>query len=215
MPTDAALLTLAQWLSPAYPVGAFAYSHGLEACVAAGTVIGDEGLRDWLTDVIGHGAGRADLVCLAAAHRAADAAALDRVDATCRAFAASRERLLETDRQGAAFAETTAAVWGHDLPRLCYPVAVGRAAALQGLPLDATAQLFAHAFLANLVSAAMRLMPLGQTAGQALVHDLGPLCLATAAEALDTPLEAIAATAILADIAAMHHETQEPRIFRT
>lgn len=215
MPTDADLLTLTQWLSPAYPVGAFAYSHGLEWAVASGAVADADALRDWLEDVIRHGAGRSDLLFLAAAYRAETAAEVTLTDETCRAFAASKERKQETERQGAAFAATTAAVWGHDLPALAYPVAVGRAAALQTLPLNATVQMYLHALLSNLVSAAQRLMPLGQTEGQAVVRDLTPLCVAAADQALMASLEDLSGTAFLAEIASMRHETQATRIFRT
>jgi urease accessory protein len=214
MPTDLDLLTLAQWLSPAYPVGAFAYSHGLEWAAGSGAVTDAPTLRDWLADVLHHGAGRSDLLFLAAAHRA-DAAEIPRIDVECRAFATSRERRLELDRQGTAFSATTAAVWGHDLPPLAYPVAVGRAAALQRLPLVPTAQLFLHAFLSNLVSAAQRLMPLGQTEAQRILRDLAPPCLDAAEAAANGTLEDLSATAFLGDIAAMRHETQATRIFRT
>ena len=124
-----ALLTLVQMLSPSYPVGAFAYSHGLEWAVLDGAVADQDALADWLSSVLRHGAGQADALFLAAAYRADNPA---EVDAQARAFAASAERLKETVLQGEAFARASAAIWQVDLPPLCYPVAVGRAARLQG-----------------------------------------------------------------------------------
>jgi urease accessory protein len=139
------ILTLTQWFSPAYPVGAFAYSHGLETAIADGRIAGPGDLQDWLTDILQHGAGRADALFLAAAYEAKDTETLSEIDALNRAFQPSAERLMETDLQGAAFAEATNAVWGTALPRLTYPVAVGRAARLLDLPPDRTAQLYLHA----------------------------------------------------------------------
>ncbi len=222
MPTDTPdlnpILTLAQWLSPAYPVGAFTYSHGLEACVDRGLVRNSVGFEEWLRDVIAFGAGRNDVILLAAAHHCPRDDAHDllpEIDALARALAPSAERLLETDQQGAAFVRTTTAILGLDLSALSYPVAVGRAAALQDLPLADTARLFLHAFASNLTSCATRLMPLGQTAAQTILHRVTPLCQSVADHAIQEPLEAISGSTFAADIASMQHETQYSRLFRS
>ena len=212
MPTDAAILTLAQWFSPAYPVGSFAYSHGLEWAIEAEEVTDAATLEAWVGDVLEHGAGRADATFLAAAYHAPDVA---RVHVACRAFAASRERLQEAELQGAAFAETTARIWGIDLPSMAYPVAVGRAARLCDLPVDLTAQMYLKSFSSALVSVGMRLIPLGQTEGQAVIARLTPLCQRIAGETEVGDLDSIASSAFLADVAAMKHETQYSRVFRT
>jgi urease accessory protein len=209
------VLILAQWFSPAYPVGAFAYSHGLETMIADGRIGGAGDLQDWLTDILWHGAGRADALVLAAAYRAGNADALAEIDALNRAFQPSAERLMETDLQGAAFAEATNAVWGTTLSRLTYPVAVGRAARLLGLPADLTARMYLQAFLANLAGAGMRAIPLGQTEGQRIIRALAPFCAAIADETADGDLDALSSTVFLADIASMRHETLTTRIFRT
>lgn len=213
--TDAAtLLTLTQWFSPAYPVGAFAYSHGLEQAVAEGRVSDADSGEAWIGEVLTLGSPRTDVTLLGAAHDA-DAPALARIDALARALAPSRERLLETAQQGQSFAQTTRAIWGGDLPDLTYPVALGRAARLMGLPLDTVAMLYLHAFAANLTSAAIRIVPLGQTEGQAALARLSRLCPAIAAEALRDTLDDIGSCAFLADIASMRHETLYSRIFRS
>ena len=214
MRTDA-VLTLAQWLSPAYPVGAFAYSHGLEAAVAVGWVLDGADLEDWLTEVLETGAGHNDALLLAAAYRAETPDALAEVDATARAFAASKERLAETDQQGAAFTATTHVIRGGDPTPRPYPVAVGAAAARAGLPLDLTQEMYLQAFLSNLVAAGQRLLPVGQTAGQAILNRLTARIPAVAAATRSGDLETLSATAFLTDIAAMRHETQATRIFRT
>ena len=210
------LLTLMQWLSPAYPVGGFSYSHGLEWAVAAGDVTDAAGFQAWLADVLEHGTGRNDAILLTAACRAADAAELAHVDAVARALAPSSERLLETMAQGEAFARTTAAIWRIDLPPLCYPVAVGRAAALIGIGPAPVLPLYLHGFASNLSAAAMRLVPLGQTEGQRVLAAMAPLCDRLAREALDgAGLEDLGGSAVMADIAAMKHETQYTRLFRS
>lgn len=206
-----ATLTLAQWFSPAYPVGAFAYSHGLETAIESGQVHDAASLRDWITPVLTHGSGRNDALFLAAAF---NGNAPD-VDALCRAFAASAERLTETTQQGAAFAATTRGIWPIDLPDYAYPVAVGRAARLLDLPLELTAQYFLQAFASTLVSVGIRLIPLGQTQGHALIHALSPLCAQIAAETVEGDLDQLSATAFAADIHAMQHETLYSRTFRT
>lgn len=209
---DHAILTLAQWLSPAYPIGAFTYSHGLETAISDGLVTDSGTLDGWVTDVLKHGSGWNDALFLAAAHNTPDPEPIDQV---ARAFAASRERLLEADAQGSAFAAITREIWALDLPNLTYPVAVGRAASLVGLPLAPCSALFLQAFVGNLASVGQRLIPIGQTDAQRLVHNLSELCKDIAAATTHGDLEALTSTAFLGDIAAMRHETEQRRVFRT
>lgn len=212
MNTD--LLTLTQWLSPAFPVGAFAYSHGLEHVIERGDMPDASSLSQWMRDLLDYGGPRSDVTLLAAAYHD-NGENLGMIDAQARAFAASQERLLETVAQGAAFARTVDAVWHTALGPLCYPVAVGRAARLKSLPLDATCDVFLHAVMANLISVAVRLVPLGQTDGQRVLSDLAPVILSASADARQTPLSGLATACFAADIAAMHHETQYSKVFRT
>jgi len=210
------LVTLMQWLSPSYPVGGFSYSHGLEWAVGAGDVTDAAGFQAWLADVLEYGTGRNDAILLAAAYRAQDDTALAHVDAVARALAPSAERLLETTAQGAAFVRTTADIWNMDLQVLCYPVAVGRAATLIGVGLEQVLPLYLHGFAANLTGAAMRLVPLGQTEGQRVLAAMTPLCDLLAQEALaGDGLDDLGGCAVMADIAAMKHETQYTRLFRS
>jgi urease accessory protein len=210
------LVTLMQWLSPSYPVGGFSYSHGLEWAVEAGDVTDAAGFQAWLADVLEYGTGRNDAILLAAAYRAENEATLAHVDAIARALAPSSERLLETTAQGAAFVRTTADIWAMDIPALCYPVAVGRAAALIGVALEQVLPLYLHGFASNLTGAAMRLVPLGQTEGQRVLAAMTPLCDLLAQEALaGAGLDDLGGCTVMADIAAMKHETQYTRLFRS
>ncbi|WP_254437981.1 urease accessory protein UreF [Ruegeria arenilitoris] len=214
-PTDADILTLTQWLSPAYPVGGFAYSHGLEWSIESGAVANITNTSDWIRDVVQHGSGRNDCVFLAAAYRAGTSDTLVEIDRNARAFSASAERLMETRLLGEAFCSVTSDVWAVEMGNLTYPVAIGHAAAVRDLPLGLTAQMYLQAFMANLVACATRLVPLGQTDGQRLIRDLTPLCQRVANEAIETGLDDLGSTAFLSDIASMKHESQYSRMFRT
>lgn len=215
MRIDVKLLTLTQWLSPSFPVGAFAYSHGLEEAVRNGWVEIAADLGEWLRDIAHHGSGHSDAIWIRLASEAGSDAAIETLNAQCRAFAPSLERLREGERQGRAFARVTSDVWQMDLPSLQLPIALGLAARNAGLPIDAVITLYLQAFLGNLVSAAQRLMPLGQTDAQAVLAELNKDCVSIAAETEGKALEDISSSAFLSDIASMRHETLQPRIFQS
>lgn len=207
------LLTLVQWLSPSFPTGGFAYSHGLEAAIASGRVVGADGVRHWLGDVLVLGAGRQDAILLAQSVKPmADHGALDDL---ARALQVSSERLRETLEQGTAFARTVSGLTGRALPPRCLPVAVGEAALPLGLADEEVVGLYLHAFASNLTSVAMRFMPLGQAEGQGVLSDLHPVIAELAAQAPQWQLEDLGSSALGADMAAMEHETMDVRIFRT
>lgn len=215
MRIDSDVLTLAQWFSPSYPLGAFAYSHGIEMAVFTGQIDSAASLQDWLGDVLAHGTGRSDCILIRAGFACKGGAEVAQVDAHARAYAGSAERLGETQVQGGAFARTTSAIWGGALPDLTHPVAVGYAAGRMGLPLELTAQMYLQAFASNLVSAAVRLVPLGQTEGQTCLAALGPLVERIVTRTRGAGLDDLASSAFLSDVAAMRHETLEHRIFRS
>ena len=210
MRTD--LLTLVQWLSPAFPTGGYAYSHGLETVMAEGERSA-AGLRPWIEGILRFGAGQSDAILLACALRpGADISALD---AVARALAGSKERLSETVEQGAAFARTVAALTGRDLPPRALPVAVGEASAALSLPAAEVVAVYLHAFAANLVAAATRFAPLGQTEAQGMLATLHPLIGTLADWAAGAEVDEIATSASGADLAAMRHEELDVRIFKT
>jgi urease accessory protein len=213
IPDPGALLTLVQWLSPAFPTGAFACSHGLETAMVAGEVATADALTDWCHDILAHGAGRNDAILLA--HALRPGADHDALSALARALAATSERLSETVDLGAALTLTTNALTGTDHAPAPLPVALGRAAAPLGLPPAQVCALFLQGFAGTIVSAAVRFMPLGQTDGQRVLAALHPLILRLADEAASAPLTAIAGAAFRADIASARHETLSVRIFRT
>jgi len=210
--TISGTLLLAQWLSPAYPLGSFAYSHGLETAIVEGWVADAASLQDWLAQIIATGTGRSDAILLHAAFRSDDISTLD---ATGRAFAASAERLRESLHQGAAFTRTTAAIWGDDLPDLLFPVALGSAAARHDIPATLAAAMYLHAFTSNIIMACVRLVPLGQTEGQKVLNALAPLCEKIARDTAGATLDDLSSNTFMSDIAAMRHETLQPRLFQS
>jgi urease accessory protein len=219
--TDAALYRLMTWLSPAYPVGAYAYSHGIEYAVEAGLVRDRATLVDWIAQAVTHGAGLSDAALLAAAWNGDD---LDAVCALADAWRGSAEMALESRAQGTAFLATTRAAWPHPAldelalrrrGEIALPVAVGVAAAAHGIALEPALITYLHAFAGNLVSAGMRLIPLGQTEGQRAVAALEPAIAAAARDARDTPLDAVGTAAPTIDWCSMRHETQYTRLFRS
>ncbi|MBN8291765.1 hypothetical protein JI664_07300 [Rhodobacter sp. NTK016B] len=352
-PNAADLLCLTQWLSPAFPTGAFAYSHGLERVVATGTIHDAATLEDWLTGILLHGAGWQDAVLLAQGLRKEND--LDALDALARALAPSAERLKETLDQGAALARTIAGMGGADVPGAnaaaqvsaapaatmptdpaaqpgegltsakresvasvsqetgdggaaapssaltpeaepteahqgwkqpqqttanasaqtgpartdevtprampettgtnatdmesprsapistvagadpstashqsnitdmpprshgprTLPVALAEAARRTALPSSTVIALYLQGFAGNLVTIAVRHVPLGQTEGQTVLARLAPVILALASQAAEATLDDLGGSALAGDLAAFEHETQDVRIFRT
>ena len=211
----AALLTLARWLSPAFPTGGFAFSHGLEALVAAGRMTSASDLQGWLADILAYGSGRNDAILLAASWRTdGDAARAELADLAL-ALAAGAERVAETRAQGAAFAQALKGSGEADLPGWPLPVAVGAAARRAGLPLAETLLLYLQNFATNLATIAVRHVPLGQSEGQAVLAALAPLIARLAAEAAEQGIDDLGGCALAADMASLEHETLATRIFRS
>jgi urease accessory protein len=215
--TPLAQLRLLAWLSPGFPTGAYAYSHGLEWAVEAGDIRDGTSLRVWLADVLGHGSGRNDAILLRHAHRAArDPAALEHLAELAAAIVPSRERHAETLDQGTAFCRAARAWDCPTLPEaVAYPVAVGALAGWHGIDEDLTAAAYLQAFASNLISAAIRLVPLGQTTGLQVLAAIEPAVLLVAVDTSTATLEDIGGCAFRADLAAMRHETQYTRLFRS
>ncbi len=228
--TNRALYRLLAWMSPSFPVGAYTYSHGLEYAVEAGAVHDRTTMGLWTEAIVRHGSGRVDAMLCAAAHRAAGSNDWPGLFDVCRRAAAHRgtsELATESADPGRAFLTTVAAAWGD--PRVdrldamlradavppAYATAVGGIAAWAGIAIDTTVAAFLHAFAANLISAGIRLIPLGQTDGQRLVAALETPVLEAARAAITAPPNSLGAATPIVDLAAMRHETQYTRLFRS
>jgi urease accessory protein len=218
-----ALLPLFAWLSPSYPVGCYAYSHTLEWAVEAGDVTDEGTLVAWLTDLMNLGLGRNDAILLSHAYRAVraqDPAAFDEVNELALALSPSAELYLETSQQGRSFLDATLAAWPSPLLPLvegevAFPVAIGAAAAAHDIPLPVTVQAYLFGLVQTLVSAAIRLAPIGQTTGIRVSAAMAAAVQEVARQAAGLPLDHVGGATFRADLGSFHHENQYTRLFRS
>jgi urease accessory protein len=222
------LYRLLAWLSPAYPVGAFSYSHGIETAVEEGFITDRASLVGWLESVLERGTGLVDAALFAVAWRAAtdsDWPAFDAVAERAAAWRGTSEMALESRQQGGSFLSITRTAWphpaletGHERTQgeIALPVSVALATAAHGIALVPALGGYLHAFVANLISAAVRTVPLGQTDGQRSLAALEPAVLRTVEAALAaTSLDEIGTATPLLDWCSLRHETQYTRLFRS
>lgn len=223
-----ALYQLLAWLSPAYPIGAFSYSHGLEAAIEAGLVTDRATLIAWIGGILEHGTGRVDGALFAAAWRAAnedDEAVLDEVRELAAAWRGTAEMALESRQQGASFLSITRTAWPEKRLEIfvarrdgqcALPVAVAVAAAWHGIALEPALTGYLHAFAANLCSAAVRAIPLGQSDGQIALASLARVVNSGVAAAMAVEsLDDVGTASPLLDWCSMRHEIQYTRLFRS
>jgi urease accessory protein len=225
-----ALLRLQSWLSPAFPTGSYSYSHGLEWAVEAGDVHDRTSLVDWLGADLCHGSGRNEAIIFSEAWRCAiddDRAKLFEIAELAAAYRGTSEFTLESSQQAAACLATLRQVWPdrvldwlsgtlcerHVQPALA--VVLGVRAARQGMPASLALPAFLQGYLANLVTAGVRLIPLGQTDGQLAIAELEEAVLTASAQAKNATIENLGSAAFMVDLASMSHETQYTRLFRS
>ena len=225
-----ALLRLQSWLSPAFPSGAYSYSHAVEWAVEAGYIGDYKTLIDWLQADLCYGSGRNEAIFFIEAWRSAahdDQAKLLEIAALAGAFRGTSEFALETSQQGMGSLSTLRRVWPDDLlnrlsqvlseqhvpPSLA--VVHGVASARQGVPANLALAAFLQSYVANLVTAGVRLIPLGQTDGQRAISALEQAVLAATEEALGATIDDLGSAAFMVDLASMRHETQYTRLFRS
>ena len=221
-----ALYRLLAWLSPAFPIGAFSYSHGLEAAVESGAVRDRASLQSWIAAIVTEGSGRIDADILRDAHRAASAGdllVLTAVNQRGLAYRATAELALETRAQGEAFLATCRSAWPDPFldqwaaidQRACYAAAVGAATARAGILLEDVLLAYLQAMAANLVSAGLRLAIIGQTDGQRILAALEPAVIRAAQDATIRDPADFGGATFAVDLASMAHETQYTRLFRS
>ena len=205
------IMILQAWFSPSFPVGAFSYSHGLETAINSGFIKSSNDLVGWINHLLKEGSGWNDGVFLSAAYNnVSDANGL------CLSLAASRERHLETSEMGSAFVRAVNNVYGLELKKnLTYPVAIGKAAREFKIDLRLTLQSFLQSFVNNLIHVGIRIIPMGQEAGQDCLFRLMPNIKSLSEELANSSLYDLRGGAFFADLLSMHHEYSEQRIFRT
>lgn len=217
-----ALLRLLSWLSPAFPVGAFAYSHGVEHAIHSSLIKDRRSLQDWLSDILAQGSGWNDALLFTESHRLSCSASyngLARLSELAEAMAGCAERHQETMLQGDAFV-AAARAWPHEIfeqlpDRIASPVAVGAITAAHGIVCEAGLTAYLHAFLSNLIQGAIRLVPLGQSDGLAVLAAIEEEILLCSRKALAASLDDLGGCAVISDIMAIRHETQYSRVFRS
>ena len=215
MTEPAALQKLLTWLSPAFPVGAFAWSAGLESAIADRTLSDSAALQNWLEGILSHGGLKTDAIFVAQAWKQ-ETTLQDLADLAI-ALTPARERFAETTITGDNFA-IAAKAWPAELtlPQPCpYPIAVGATARAHAIGLEDTILAYLTAAVHSQISVAVRLVPLGQTKGLRVMAALEPRVAALAKTAATATLADLGSIAYATDIAQMRHETLEPRIFRS
>lgn len=219
---------LLTWLSPAFPVGGFSYSHGLEYAIEAGLVRDQASLSDWVDGILRFGAGRNDGLLLLAAHRAAMLPPYEHLAAIAEQAAALRgtaELAKESTAQGQAFLKAVASGWptyADAAPvkalagcQLTYPIIVGCLCAVAGIPAETALEAYLTVFANNLISAGIRLVPLGQSDGLRIVATLEPRIIAYVQSLSHLSLDDLGGSALAVDWSSMKHETQYTRLFRS
>jgi urease accessory protein len=225
-----ALLRLQSWLSPAFPIGSYSYSHGLEWAVEAGHIHDRNSLVDWLEADLCYGSGRNEAIFFSEAWRFAiddDRAKLFEIAELAAAFRGTAELALESSQQAAACLATLRRVWPdraldwlseilcerHVQPALA--VVLGVSSARHGIPASLALPAFLQSYVANLVTAGVRLIPLGQTDGQLAIAELEEAVLATSTQTKKATVDDLGSAAFMVDLASMAHETQYTRLFRS
>ncbi len=225
-----ALLRLQSWLSPAFPIGSYVYSHGLEWAVEAGHIRDRKSLVDWLEADLRHGSGRNEAIFFGEAWRCArddDREKLSEIAELAATFRGTSEFALESSQQAAASLATLRQVWPdrllewlsemlrerHVQPALA--VVLGLCSARQRIPASMALPAFLQSHVANFVTAGVRLTPLGQTDGQLAVAELEGAVLAASAEARNATIDDLGSAAFMVDLSSMAHETQYTRLFRS
>tara|TARA_B100000965_G_scaffold390550_1_gene397702 strand:+ start:909 stop:1547 length:639 start_codon:yes stop_codon:yes gene_type:complete len=212
MHTDLKFMTVMQWMSPAFPIGAFAYSHGLEWAIDKDHVSNGEKLQKWITDLLEYGSLRTDAIFISLILRGHDVRKMNELSM---ALCPAGERLLETKLQGSAFAKVIEDVWQQDIGELSLPIAVALAAKNQSIEQDLILPAYLHAFCSNLISAAIRLIPIGQTEGQRIMLELYTTISDLVQTASESEIDDLNSACFFSDVSAMEHEYLQPRIFKT
>ena len=225
-----ALLRLQSWLSPAFPTGSYSYSHGLEWAVEAGWIDDRESLVDWLEADLRYGSGRNEAIFFSETWRIArdnDCVKLFEIAELAAAFRGTAEFVLESSQQASACRATLRYIWPdrlidslsqllserHVPPALA--VVLGVRSAREGIPISLALPAFLQSYIANLVIAGVRLVPLGQTDGQLAIAALEQAVLAASVQARDATIDDLGSAAFMVDLGSMAHETQYTRLFRS
>ena len=211
-PTDSKLITVMQWLSPAFPIGGFAYSHGLEWAIDKGYVSNREELKKWISDLLEYGSLKNDAILIKLVLQGSDPKEINEL---AMALCPASERLSETQLQGGAFCKIMREVWSLEIDDLTLPIALALAAKNENIDQNLVLPAYLHSFCSNLISVAMRLIPIGQTDGQKTLRELSPLISDSVRAVAKSDKDDLGSACFLSDVSAMQHEYLQPRVFKT
>ena len=211
-PTDSKLITVMQWLSPAFPIGGFAYSHGLEWAINKGYVSNREELQNWISDLLEYGSLKNDAILIKLVLQGSDPKEINEL---AMALCPASERLSETQLQGGAFCKIMREVWSLEIDDLTFPIALALAAKNESIDQNLVVPAYLHSFCSNLISVAMRLIPIGQTDGQKTLRELSPLISDSVRSVAKSDKDDLGSACFLSDVSAMQHEYLQPRVFKT
>ena len=211
-PTDSKLITVMQWLSPAFPIGGFAYSHGLEWAINEGYVSNREELQKWISDLLEYGSLKNDAILIKLVLKGSDPKEINEL---ALALCPASERLSETQLQGGAFCKIMREVWSLEIDELTLPIALALAAKNESIDQNLVVPAYLHSFCSNLISVAMRLIPIGQTDGQKTLRELSPLISDSVRAVAKSDKDDLGSACFLSDVSAMQHEYLQPRVFKT
>ena len=211
-PTDSKLITVMQWLSPAFPIGGFAYSHGLEWAIDKGYVSNREELKKWISDLLEYGSLKNDAILIKLVLQGSDPKEINEL---AMALCPASERLSETQLQGGAFCKIMREVWSLEIDDLTLPIALALAAKNESIDQNLVVPAYLHSFCSNLISVAMRLIPIGQTDGQKTLRELSPLILDCVRAVAKSDKDDLGSACFFSDVSAMQHEYLQPRVFKT
>ena len=211
-PTDSKLITVMQWLSPAFPIGGFAYSHGLEWAINKGYVSNRAELQKWISDLLEYGSLKNDAILIKLVLQGSDPKEINEL---AMALCPASERLSETQLQGGAFCKIMREVWSLEIDDLTLPIALALAAKNESIDQNLVVPAYLHSFCSNLISVAMRLIPIGQTDGQKTLRELSPLISDSVRAVAKSNKDDLGSACFLSDVSAMQHEYLQPRVFKT
>ena len=212
IPTDSKLITVMQWLSPAFPIGGFAYSHGLEWAINKGHVGNRKELQKWISDLLEYGSLKNDAILIKLVLQGSDPREINEL---AMALCPASERLSETQLQGGAFCKIMRDVWSLEIDDLTLPIALALAAKNESIDQNLVLPAYLHSFCSNLISVATRLIPIGQTDGQKTLRELSPLILDCVRAVVKSNIDDLGSACFLSDVSAMQHEYLQPRVFKT
>jgi urease accessory protein len=201
-----------QWLSPAFPIGGFAYSHGLEWAINKGYVSNREELQNWISDLLEYGSLKNDAILIKLVLQGSDPKEINEL---AMALCPASERLSETQLQGGAFCKIMREVWSLEIDELTLPIALALAAKNESIDQNLVVPAYLHSFCSNLISVAMRLIPIGQTDGQKTLREISPLISDSVRAVAKSDKDDLGSACFLSDVSAMQHEYLQPRVFKT